>query len=177
MALVLLEDQKVSKASGASGGVYGVQKFKGSFAVWLEKGPPDQVSSDSVAAVGGTVLATYPVDLPGLGRMTVVEESYNDMPGGFVTMLALTNSAVRPGPVSSLVQDTFPSRSRGDRVLFDIGFWAEPLSAPLNFDFVSLPRSRFQAMADFDVALTIMRSIRPFVSGNAQPSDVSGVSH
>jgi len=32
-------------------------------------------------------------------------------------------------------------------------------------------------MADFDVALTIMKSIRPFVSGNAQPSDVSGVSH
>jgi hypothetical protein len=160
MPLVVLEDQKVLDVDGTTGGVYGVQKFRGSFAVWLEKAPPNQVASDDVAAGGGTVLATYPLRLPGLGPMTLVEEGYNDTPAGFVTMLAVTNSAVRPGPVSSLGQDTFPSRSRGDRVLFAIAFWGEPLSAPDNFDFVSLPRSRFQAIPDFQVAMTIMRSIR-----------------
>jgi hypothetical protein len=160
MPLVLLEDQKVSEVSGVSPGVFGVQKFRGSFAVWLEKAPASQVGSDDVASNGGTALATYPMHLPGLGAMTVVEEGYSGTPAGFVTMLALTNSVVRPGRVSSLSQDTFPSSSRGDRVLFAIGFWGEPLSAPLNFDFVSLPRSTFQVMRDFSVALTIMRSIR-----------------
>jgi hypothetical protein len=56
-----------------------------------------------------TVVATDPVHLTGLDPMTVVEKGYGDSLGGLVTQLALTNSAVRPGPVSSLGQDTFPA--------------------------------------------------------------------
>ncbi|MGO9659164.1 MAG: hypothetical protein ACLQVK_12415 [Acidimicrobiales bacterium] len=62
--------------------------------------------------------------------MTAARQGGSGAPAGFVTVLAPTNLAVRPYPVSSLGQDTFPSRSRGDRMLFFIWFWGGPLSAP-----------------------------------------------
>jgi hypothetical protein len=138
--------------------------FTGAFAIDATKDTAANIEqSTDAGSPGGLspfvyILKVTPFSVPGYKQMWIVEEG--EQSNSYADELAITDVPVKVGLTSSSNDDSFQSKNTSaDRISFTIGLFSEAKDSPENFAFINVPASTFEALTDYNTALSILKSI------------------